>query len=95
LPLSELPTRQARFDAGRDELRYSLRALEQYMPWYRQLYIVTNGQVGGCLGIICNTYVYSYVHQFHVIYNMLYSLYCITLASPTAVHRAASHSACK
>jgi hypothetical protein len=46
LPLSELPTRQARFDAGRDELRYSLRALEQYLPWYRRLYIVTNGQVG-------------------------------------------------
>lgn len=38
--------RQARFDAGRDELRYSIRSLEMYLPWYRHLYIVTNGQVG-------------------------------------------------
>lgn len=38
--------RQARFDAGRDELRYSIRSLELYLPWYRHLYIVTNGQVG-------------------------------------------------
>jgi hypothetical protein len=35
----------ARFDAGRDELRYSLRSLEMYMPWFRHVYIVTNGQV--------------------------------------------------
>lgn len=46
LPLTELPTREARFDAGRDELRYSLRSLEMHLPWYRHLYIVTNGQVG-------------------------------------------------
>ena len=28
-----------------DELRYSLRSLEKYAPWIRQVYIVTNGQV--------------------------------------------------
>lgn len=42
----QTPTSTARFDSSRDELRYSLRALEQYMPWYRHLFIVTNGQVG-------------------------------------------------
>jgi hypothetical protein len=35
----------ARFNSDRDELRYSLRSLQQYMPWCRHLYIVTNGQV--------------------------------------------------
>jgi hypothetical protein len=40
------PLTMARFDAGRDELRYSLRSLEMYMPWFRHVYIVTNGQVG-------------------------------------------------
>jgi hypothetical protein len=52
--------RQSRFDSGRDELRYSLRSLEMYMPWYNHLYILTNGQVsvrrvlrgGGCFGCI-------------------------------------------
>jgi hypothetical protein len=39
------PLRMARFDAGRDELRYSLRSLEMHMPWFRNVYIVTNGQV--------------------------------------------------
>ena len=28
-----------------DELRYSLRSLEQHAPWLRHIYIVTNGQV--------------------------------------------------
>jgi UDP-N-acetylglucosamine-lysosomal-enzyme len=39
------PARKSRFDAGCDELRYSLRSVERYMPWYRHIYIVTNGQV--------------------------------------------------
>lgn len=39
------PLRPSRFDAGRDELRYSLRSLEMYLPWFRHVYIVTNGQV--------------------------------------------------
>src|SRR5699024_1013953 len=29
---------------GHDELRYSLRALEQYAPWVRHVYVVTDGQ---------------------------------------------------
>ena len=28
-----------------DELRYSLRSVEQFAPWLRHIYIVTNGQV--------------------------------------------------
>ena len=35
------------------EVWYSLRSLDQYWPWYKHLYIVTNGEVGernnGCL----------------------------------------------
>ncbi|MGL3806103.1 Stealth CR1 domain-containing protein [Paeniglutamicibacter sp. R2-26] len=34
----------ARF-ADHDELRYSLRSIEQYAPWIRRIWIVTNGQV--------------------------------------------------
>jgi hypothetical protein len=30
---------------SRDELRYSLRSLEQHAPWIRTVYLVTNGQV--------------------------------------------------
>jgi hypothetical protein len=41
----ESATNQARFNSDRDELRYSLRSLQQYMPWFRHLYIVTHGQV--------------------------------------------------
>lgn len=28
-----------------EELRYSLRSVEKFMPWVRHIYIVTNGQV--------------------------------------------------
>ena len=28
-----------------DELKYSLRSLEKYMPWIRNVYLVTNGQI--------------------------------------------------
>ncbi|MFF5790471.1 Stealth CR1 domain-containing protein [Paeniglutamicibacter sp. NPDC012692] len=35
---------EARF-ADHDELRYSLRSIEQYAPWIRKIWIVTNGQV--------------------------------------------------
>uniref|UniRef100_A0A182MYP2 LNR domain-containing protein n=1 Tax=Anopheles dirus TaxID=7168 RepID=A0A182MYP2_9DIPT len=39
------PTRdKARYD-DKNELRYSLRSLEKYAPWVRNVYIVTNGQV--------------------------------------------------
>uniref|UniRef100_A0A182JKZ0 Uncharacterized protein n=1 Tax=Anopheles atroparvus TaxID=41427 RepID=A0A182JKZ0_ANOAO len=39
------PTRdKARYD-DKNELRYSLRSLERYAPWVRNVYIVTNGQV--------------------------------------------------
>ncbi|XP_053658202.1 N-acetylglucosamine-1-phosphotransferase subunits alpha/beta [Anopheles marshallii] len=34
----------ARFD-DKNELRYSLRSLEKFAPWIRNVYIVTNGQV--------------------------------------------------
>lgn len=30
---------------SRDELRYSLRSLEMYAPWFRTIYVVTSGQV--------------------------------------------------
>lgn len=35
---------KARF-ACHEELRYSLRSIERYAPWYNHIYIVTNGQV--------------------------------------------------
>ncbi|XP_058130379.1 N-acetylglucosamine-1-phosphotransferase subunits alpha/beta [Anopheles ziemanni] len=35
---------KARYD-DKNELRYSLRSLEKYAPWVRNVYIVTNGQV--------------------------------------------------
>jgi hypothetical protein len=41
----ESAANQARYNADRDELRFSVRSLQQYMPWFRHLYIVTNGQV--------------------------------------------------
>lgn len=28
-----------------DELKYSLRSVEKYMPWFNHIYLVTNGQV--------------------------------------------------
>lgn len=31
--------------ADNDELRFSLRSLEMYAPWIRNIYLVTNGQV--------------------------------------------------
>lgn len=34
----------ARF-RSRDELKYSLRSLEMYAPWFRNIFLVTNGQV--------------------------------------------------
>lgn len=34
----------ARFKSH-DELKYSLRSIEQYAPWYNRIFIVTNGQV--------------------------------------------------
>ncbi|XP_055919955.1 N-acetylglucosamine-1-phosphotransferase subunits alpha/beta [Eupeodes corollae] len=34
----------ARFD-DKNELKYSLRSLEKYAPWVRNVYIVTNGQI--------------------------------------------------
>jgi hypothetical protein len=41
------PVRHSRFDSDRDELRYSLRSLEMYMPWVNHVWIVTNGQASG------------------------------------------------
>jgi UDP-N-acetylglucosamine-lysosomal-enzyme len=47
------PARRSRFDAGCDELRYSLRSVERYMPWFRHIYIVTNGQVSCSQPVAC------------------------------------------
>lgn len=51
--LTEYSPRQydkARYD-DKNELRYSLRSLEKYAPWVRNVYIVTNGQVPGWLNL--------------------------------------------
>ncbi len=40
----------ARF-RSRDELRYSLRSLEMYAPWVRNIYLVTSGQVPAWLDL--------------------------------------------
>lgn len=42
-PMPEDAAADLRF-VGHDELRYSLRALEQYAPWIRHVYVVTDGQ---------------------------------------------------
>ncbi|XP_055534964.1 N-acetylglucosamine-1-phosphotransferase subunits alpha/beta [Wyeomyia smithii] len=39
----DIPDR-ARYD-DKNELKYSLRSLEKYAPWIRQIFIVTNGQI--------------------------------------------------
>ncbi|KAH9518792.1 hypothetical protein Btru_006280 [Bulinus truncatus] len=36
-----------------EELRYSLRSLEQFAPWVRHIYIVTNGQIPYWLNLDC------------------------------------------
>ena len=40
----ELDLTASRFEDN-EELRYSLRSLEQYAPWVRHIFIVTNGQI--------------------------------------------------
>lgn len=40
----------ARF-RSRDELKYSLRSLEMYAPWFRHIYIVTAGQIPEWLNV--------------------------------------------
>ena len=42
--ISERDLAASRFEDN-EELRYSLRSLEQYAPWVRHVYIVTNGQI--------------------------------------------------
>ena len=34
-----------------DELKYSLRSIEKYAPWFRYIYIVTNGQIPSWLNL--------------------------------------------
>ena len=34
-----------------DQLRFSLRSIEQYAPWIRHVFIVTNGQVPDWLNL--------------------------------------------
>ena len=34
-----------------DELKYSLRSLEKHAPWFRNVYIVTNGQIPNWLNL--------------------------------------------
>ena len=38
-------------DSDFDQLLYSLRSIEQYAPWIRHVYIVTNGQIPGWLDL--------------------------------------------
>jgi UDP-N-acetylglucosamine-lysosomal-enzyme len=34
-----------------EELRYSLRSVERFAPWVRQVFIVTNGQIPSWLNL--------------------------------------------
>ena len=43
-PLHELAANDSRY-TSHDELRYSLRSLEMYAPWVRQVFLVTDHQV--------------------------------------------------
>ena len=37
--------------ADNDQLRYSIRSLEKFAPWVRQIFIVTNGQIPNWLDL--------------------------------------------
>lgn len=37
--------------ADNDELKYSLRSLEKFAPWFRYVYVVTNGQIPNWLNL--------------------------------------------
>lgn len=50
VPYHEEANHAARF-RSRDELKFSLRSLEMYAPWFRKIYIVTAGQVPEWLNI--------------------------------------------
>lgn len=41
---------EARFES-KDELKYSLRSVEYFAPWFRRIYIVTSGQVPSWLNV--------------------------------------------
>lgn len=41
---------EARFES-KDELKYSLRSVEYFAPWFRRIYIVTSGQVPSWLNL--------------------------------------------
>ena len=49
-PLHDLAANDSRF-TSRDELRYSLRSLEMYAPWVRQVFLVTDNQVPPWLAV--------------------------------------------
>ena len=36
-------------DLEMDQLKYSIRSVEMYAPWVRNIYIVTNGQVNSII----------------------------------------------
>ena len=44
LPMSNISKMSNRYNEY-NQLKYSLRSLEKYAPWVRNVYIVTNGQV--------------------------------------------------
>lgn len=49
-PADEYAVSKARW-RDRDELKYSLRSVEQYMPWVRKIFIVTDNQVPSWLNL--------------------------------------------
>lgn len=49
-PLHDLAANDSRF-TSRDELRYSLRSLEMYVPWVRHVFLVTDDQVPPWLAV--------------------------------------------
>ena len=44
LPINNFAAAKERFE-DHDELKYSLRSVEKFMPWVHKIYIVTNGQI--------------------------------------------------
>ena len=44
LPINNFAAAKERFEDN-DELKYSLRSVEKFMPWIHKIYIVTNGQI--------------------------------------------------
>lgn len=64
---------QNRF-SDNDELKYSLRSLQLYAPWIRNIYIVTNGQIPRWLNLK-HPRIRIITHKVNHFYNIIFQFY--------------------